>query len=60
MVSLSRYKRNIMTRNSKQCYEAPLTWAFEVEQECVICASPNGDTESFGNSGNVYGNGDFD
>lgn len=49
-----------MTRNSKQCYEAPLTWAFEVEQECVICASPDGDTESFGNSVNVYGNGDFD
>ena len=60
MVSLSRYKRNIMTRNSKQCYEAPLTWAFEVEQECVICASPDGDTESFVNRGNVYDNGDFD
>ena len=60
MVSLSRYKRNIMTRNSKQCYEAPLTRAFEVKQECVICASPYGDTESFGKRGNVYGNGDFD
>ena len=60
MVSLSRYKRNIMTRNSKQCYEAPLTWAFEVEQECVICASPDGDTESFGNSGHNYDNNYFD
>ena len=49
-----------MTRNSKQRYEAPLTWAFEVEQECVICASPNGDTESFGKRGNVYDNDDFD
>jgi hypothetical protein len=49
-----------MTRNSKQRYEAPLTRAFEVEQKCVICASPYGDTESFGNRGIVYGNGDFD
>ena len=58
MVSLSKYKRNIMTRNSKQCYEAPLTWAFEVEQEGVICASNR--TEAFRSSGHNYGDDAFE
>lgn len=48
----------MMKRTSKLCYEAPSVSVFEVEQECVICAS--GGTESFRDSGNSYNDSDFE
>ena len=43
----------------KQIYEAPSIQVIEVRQKCLICASPNGGTESFG-LGENYSDGDFE
>lgn len=31
--------KNNMYKKKKQCYEAPLTMAFEVKHEGIVCAS---------------------